>query len=1111
VLNAPTSLNLYLFGSFRLERDGQPLRLPTRKTESLLAYLALHPDPPQSREYLAALYWGDSTDEQARRSLRVALTSLRKLLGDSVFETGRDTLQLNPHAPLWVDAYEFTRLTRPSPHTDTAALESAVTLYQGDLLAEFYDEWMDQEREQTRQRYLALLLRLIQHYRSQSEYEAAIRCAQKLLTADPASEQAHQHLMFCYVGLGNRSAALKQFERCRQSLRDQLGVEPSRETVALYHWIARTAQEPSLHAARLTNLPIPLTSFIGRKQETATVKQQLTAGSRLVTLLGPGGSGKTRLAVQAATDLVDTFTDGVWWVELAALGNDSLLPQTIAEAIGVAEQPNRSYLETLTDELHGRQLLLVLDNCEHLLAACATLATTLLSQCPALQILATSRAALSVTGELTYTVPPLPLPDPNSPTESTIAENESVRLFVERARAIQPDFTLSAATTPHVTQICRRLDGIPLAIELAAARLKELSAAQIAQRLDERFTLLVSDNQAVLPRQQTLRALLDWSYDLLSPPEQALLRRLATFAGGWTLEAAVNVAGGYDELPTQEPVANHASLTPLTVSPLVIIRDLLTHLKEKSLLWSRPDDDKIRYGMLETIREYARERLAEADEETIINGRHLNYFLASAEATYPHLRGPEQQTTLDRLDGEHDNLRAALQRTQDEAGLRLAAALGRFWELRGYFQEGRDWLTRLLPTATPSPARARALEAASLLALFQGDTTTAETLVQEHLALCHQLADEEGIATALSHLGFIGWRRGDYLLAHQSLEKSLTLARQRHDHYRVAFALHYLGNVILNEGRVATARALQEESLALRRALGDKREIAESLNNLGILAGQQKEYATAQALHEESLALQREMGDRRGVAWSLNYLGVNAVRQKQYNRSRALHLESLALRRELGDRQGMAATLNNLGEVASRSGDYPAAQGYHQQSLALRREMGDRVGIALSLNNLGVLACRQEQYATAWPLYQESLTLARDIGDNSTVVLALHNLGMLALELGQPAAARPLSQEALALWWATNNKAESVSILAQLALAAARLAEIEQAVQLAAAAETMRASLKLTHEPMEQRYYNETLATIQTALGEAAMTTAWQHASAVPPEQIIESILAGTL
>lgn len=467
------------------------------------------------------------------------------------------------------------------------------------------------------------------------------------------------------------------------------------------------------------NLTIQLTSFIGREREITEVKRVL-GGTRLVTLTGSGGAGKTRLALQVAADVVEAYPNGIWLAEFAPIADPTLVPKIVASALNVPEQPGHNMTETLTDSLRRKTLLLVLDNCEHLLTDCAELTTALLRACPQVRILTTSREALGVPGETLWRVPSLSLPDAGQvPTVEDMVQCEAVRLFVDRAVATAPEFAITPKNASAIARICQRLDGIPLAIELAAARVKVLAVDQIAARLDDRFRLLTGGSRIAVPRQQTLRATMDWSYGLLLEKERAVFRQLSVFAGGWALEAAEAVCVG-------KRIKKHAVL------------DLLAELVEKSLVEMETQDGEARYRFLETIRQYSWEKLVESKEAAAVRTRHRDWYLALAERAESELHGPQQGVWLERLESEHDNLRAALRWSKTEEGgaeawLRLAGALHWFWNIRGHASEGRDWLEGALSTKrdTSASVRARALCGAGILAWRQGDINRASMLLQE--------------------------------------------------------------------------------------------------------------------------------------------------------------------------------------------------------------------------------------------------------------------------------------------------------------------------------------------------------------------------------------------
>ena len=706
------------------------------------------------------------------------------------------------------------------------------------------------------------------------------------------------------------------------------------------------------------NLPRQLTSFIGREREIEEIRRLLSS-TVLLTLTGGGGSGKTRLAVQVAADLVEEFPDGVWLVELAALAAPSLVPQAVRSSLGVHEQPGRPLMETLLDHLAPKKLLLVLDNCEHLLSACAQLADLLLRGCAGLKILATSREDLGISAETLYPVPSLSVPDPRRlPTVEELAQYEAVRLFTERAQAVQPTFRINEHNAQAVAQICRRLDGIPLAIELASARVKVLAVEQIATRLDDRFRLLTGGSRTALPRHQTLRAAMDWSYDLLSEPERMLLRRMSVFAGGFTLEAVEAICAGEGLEETD-------------------ILDQLANLVDKSLVLMEAQGEGLRYRMLETVRQYGADRLLESGEAADVHRRHRDWYLGLAERAEPEMHRPDQAAWLDQLEREHDNLRAALEGSKTEegrvAGLRLVAALWRFWQVRGHLSEGRRWMEGALEMSGDAPRtlRAKALNGAGILALDQGDYAAARALVEESLAVGRDLGDKRSIVLSIHNLGAVAREQGDYAAARSLLEESLAVGRDLGDKRNIALSLNSLGSVAREHADYAAARALFEESLAIKRELGDKRSMAITLNNLANVACEQGDYALARALHEESLAIKRELGDRVGIAISLHNLGNVAAAEGNHAQARSLHGESLMIGRELGDRLGIASCLEGLVEVAGAYQDPERAARLFGAAEALREAIGaplTPVARADHARNVAATRARlgDEVFAAAW-------------------------------------------------------------------------------------------------------------------------------------------------
>jgi non-specific serine/threonine protein kinase len=674
---------------------------------------------------------------------------------------------------------------------------------------------------------------------------------------------------------------------------DELAVEPASATHALYEWIKGAPGETKPFEAQITNLPIPLTSFIGRVRETAEVKGTL-ASTRLLTLTGPGGSGKTRLAIQVGTDLLDAFEDGVWWVELGALTDKSLVPQAIAKTLGAQEIPGQPLHDTLANFLRAKELLLVLDNCEHLVHASAQIAASLLGACPQLKIVATSRESLNIQGENVWTVPTLALPDPEQMSlVGPLMENESIRLFVERATAIRPDFALTETNASFVAQICQRLDGIPLALELAAARVKVLTPEQIAARLDDRFRLLTGGSRTALPRHQTLRAAFDWSYDLLSEDEQILFRRLGVFRGGWTLEAAEAVCSG--------DIEAHAVL------------DLSTSLVDKSLVTREEGQDgATRFRMLETIREYSHEKLRQSDEESGIRERHLGYYLELVESVNPHLgfflSDMETISWLKILGAELDNLRTGLKLCQTDhahsaAGLRMAGNLHWFWLPRGQLSEGREWLDRILAEsrAVPKPVLSQAWLTAGFLGCWQGNFWSARTSLERSLKLYEEMGEKSGIAFSLHGLGFAANGLGEHALAGSLFEKSLNIARELDDRWLISFTLHFTAIGTSFRGDHELARSQFEECIQLiKDGYGNLPGVAFSFFHLGRIDRLQGDYLSAQAHLAEGIQMFTKIGDRRGLGYSLSGFACLAFAQEEIEKAARLFGAVDSIREELG-------------------------------------------------------------------------------------------------------------------------------------------------------------------------------------------------------------------
>jgi predicted ATPase/DNA-binding CsgD family transcriptional regulator len=745
---------------------------------------------------------------------------------------------------------------------------------------------------------------------------------------------------------------------------------PRKRTVDVDKHRARHVRRASLalQSQALHNLPPQFTSFIGREREIAEIRQLLSA-ARLVTVTGAGGCGKTRLALQVAAKLLSGCADGVWVVDLAALSDRAFVPQTVASTLGVPEQPNRPPLDSLVDALRRRTLLLVLDNCEHLLTVCRDIADALLRKCLDVRILATSREPLGILGESTYRVPSLTLPRPDRPcTLNDLARYEAMLLFTERATLSNPQFRVTARNLPAIAQICSRLDGIPLAIELAAAKAKVLTAEQIAVRLDDRFGLLTGGGREALPRHRTLRATMDWSYALLSTKGKALLRRLSVFAGACTLEAVEAVCVG-DELESSE------------------ILNVLTQLLDKSLVQMEDREGEARYRLLETVREYGRARLEEAGETDSARRRHRDWYLALAERAEPELRGPNQIAWLERLEEDHDNFRAALDWTRshggaDAAGLRLATALYEFWEIRGHFIEARTWLDEMLrldQNASPT-LRVRALNLAGHLAYTQGDPHRVSALCEEARALAKAAGYDSGYARAVHYLGHAAEGTGDHRRGAELLRQSVDIHRVAGSRLELARALHCLANALRFQGDFGKAPPLFEEALAIFQACADKRAIATTLHNLGYLALSQGDETRARTLFRGGLVLARELGDRRVLNCLAGLAAASAAARPRWAAPLFGAVGAL-----------MAAAAVQL-EPANR----PI---YDQQVAAIRRQLGERVFNASRVKGTPMTLEQAITYALADETAASSDSRARRLTAREREVASLIAQGLTNREI----------------------------------------------------------------------------------------------------------------
>jgi predicted ATPase/DNA-binding SARP family transcriptional activator len=959
------ALTICLFGPFEVQLNGAPLPRPrSRKGLWLLALLTLRHGREVERDWLAGTLWPESAPAQAFHSLNMSLTDLRRALGP---EAGR--LCSPTRRTLCLDlagvAADVVAFDAAIARGDGASLETAVALYRGPLLEACAEEWAFSERQAREQAYLRALETLAAQARAAGDPGGAERWLRQAVVVDPLRETAQRDLMRVLVAGGNYAAAAQVYRDLRLRLHREVNTAPDPETTALFQQLRAEARGqavappsasfrassstsgsllptpgvpelaeefpafPSLApgaalcAAVSHNLPLQLTRFVGREPELAAVKERLST-LRLVTLTGPGGCGKTRLALQIAADQLDCYADGVCLVELAPLRDPSLVLPTVAAVFAVREELGRPLLIALTEFLRARSLLLLLDNFEQV-AAAAPQVLELLTAAPRLTVLTTSRAPLRLRGEQEFPVPPLALPpvvrgSGQVPEPSTLSQYAAVELFCQRARDVQPDFALTSENAAAVAAICQRLDGLPLAIELAAMRIKLLSPAALLSRLERRLPLLTGGARDLPARQQTLRDAIAWSYDLLTAEERQLFRRLSVFVGGFSLEAAEavcsdcglriadcgladNVKGG----PVFDVAPNPQSGDPQSAIRNEEVLDGIASLVDKSLLRQQDSSLLPRFTMLETVREYGQERLEASGEAPAVRRQHVSFFCQLAEEGSAYLGGVPTKEWLDRLDAEHDNLRAALQWSIEsggvKAGLRLALSLWGWWDGRNHYAEAREWLKRLLEMNGDAPAalRARVLNEAGHLAGKQGDYATAQAFLKQGLALARELGDKQAIANSLEMLGgAAAEHRGDLLLGRALLEESLAIYRELDDPWGLVWAIHELGRVARRLGDFTTAQSAFEESLARFRELGYPSGPAWSLINLGVLAHRRGQLDAARSLYQESLTICWELEEKWGIAEGFGSLAALAGSLGEAERAARLWGAAEALRERIG-------------------------------------------------------------------------------------------------------------------------------------------------------------------------------------------------------------------
>ena len=1109
-----------------------------RKSRAIVKLLGLTKGHRLHKEEVLDRLWPDQLPKAAANNLyqaiHLARLALEPLLPASTasdwLRLQGDNILLDPRCGLSVDADDFeVAATAALRAHDTGALEQAVRLYAGELLPEDrYEDWTIERRETLHRLHLSLLMALASQHERTGDFPQAIGALEQAVASEPANEEAHVGLMRLYARAGLRSNALQQFQRLKESLRRDLDADPGPDSIALYQNVlaghlppgehtpidarrrsrSRPSPErsPAARAARLVreapphlpgNLPASMTSFVGRRRELADLRELLPT-TRLLTLAGPAGGGKTRLALALAESVRRDFQSGAWWVDLAPLADPALLASAVATSLNVREQPGRSILETLSEDVGSRNVLIVLDNCEHLLDECSRVANALLRAGPTPRILATSREALCAPGELLWRVPLMSLTAAAKPSFEDAQQSEAIQLFVARAKSSAPAFALTLENVRAVADICRRLDGMPLAIELAAARARHLPVAEILMRLDDRFRFLVG-MRSMPDRHRTLRAALDWSYDLLGDAERLLFNRLSVFPGSFTLDAAEAACAGEGVETAQ-------------------ILDLISRLVDRSLIAvEEGPGGSIRYRLLETMREYGEERLQESGAATVTRRKHRDFFLALVEQARPDLLTPRETEWFERFEGEHDNLRAALdwslETGEPEAVLRMGGELWFFWETHGYWREGRTRLEAALnmTRGAQTTARADALHGAGRLAWCQADFAGGSPLLEEALDLSRKLQFKHGVTKALFTLALHMARHGDLAQATTLLEEAVVVARELGISPMIANRLAWLWPLVYQRGDFARAVNLAEECATVARACGYFGSAAFGRRAEAWLAHRTGNYDEATALSKEALAIHRTEGGGRSKAslaipWMLAELGELALEQGNYQRATAIYEESLALSRELGSKDYVAISLNGLANLARDLGDFARSTALHQESLDLGKEIESRPLVASCAYGLGLVERYRGGLDRAASWLDESLSLYEAMGNVAGAADALHALSIVACDLGDYERAAALIQESARLLKGGAGRLTQARCLEALAAVGSGRGNMDQATRLLASASAAREVMGTPLPPYDRADQDQRLATLRAGLGKVFSAT-WTAGRGLPVEQAIGEAL----
>lgn len=1011
------ALHVQLLGGFHLLHGDDFIVVRSVRIQALLAYLLLHRHGPQPRQQIAAHLWPDSRETQARANLRKLLHQLKKTVpqSDRFLQVDADALRWREDAPYSCDVVQFEEATaragQATGKQQQASLERAVDLYRGDLLPACYDEWIWPLREQFRQTYGEALHELVRLLEARRAFHQAIRYARHLRRFDPLREASHRQLMRLYWLSGDRARAIEAYRRCKHLLHDELAVEPGTATRDLYTQILddQKAKQPR------HNLPQQLTSFVGRADELSIISQRLQdEGCRLLTLAGPGGIGKTRLALQAASQLVDRFQDGVFFVSLEPVSSPDLLVAAFAEALNVSFYEPHALEQQLLDYLRQKQLLFVLDNFEHLLDAAGWL-VDLLEQARGVKLLVTSRERLKLPQEWLLQVGGLPRPEDAG--DEGFQEYGAVQLFLQRARKVRSPWIWTTSEKEAVIQVCRQLDGMPLGIELAAAWLRVFSVGEIASELDRSLDVVARPESDALPKHRSLRAVFEQSWGFLSQEEKGLWAKLAVFQGPFDRRAAEEIAGA----------------SPSSLMAFV----------DKSLL--RLDGAGL-FSVHGLLRQYGLEKLSErpqalADARAVHGGYFARYLGDREDALVTR----KQQQALAEIAGAIDDIRVAWEWAVSQDQHRLmsdaADALARFFEVRGWFEEGSERYARAVArvrshlemgsdasgreagvTELIAPLLARLLIHEGFFRLRRSDFDGATALLEESIAIARQFEARSELATASTWLAEVCYRRGEYARARRLCREALDHSRPLQRVLDSVRALSVLGQVEFARGRFQKAQRFFAQSRELCAELGDSWALAHLHNNLGMVTHELGDYQSAWRHFQTSLDIFSDLDDRWGRALVTNNMGQSALLTGRLDEAEAWLEESLALRRDYGNRWAVAFVLNNLARLSLRRERYGQARTHAEESLAIRRQFKDRQGVSSCLINLGDVALAMNDAPSAQQRYLEGLRMAMEIHNDSLVVTALlgiarvlsrpdHDRAAQALELARLVATHPATTD----------------------------------------------------------------------------------------------------